>query len=603
MPSGQPHEHAQLGRRRVLAIAGGAVGAGLLPHSAAVDAAAGSASLRAVSMAMHIHGSFSEGIASMHAHLAQARRLGVDVIWWTDHDFRQYAFGYRRAFRFDRRTERENGHPLTWDELPALGGMGGRHFFVDDVHSPHEDGGSLFLRGDAAAGDAWGTYLLQGNAWNFTYSTSYLDTVLTLDVRPGQAGPDGQVVVEVGSSYRPATAGRPAGIYRLQYRVGAPAGRSTEEDGLLGVIGVPVRRVGRWQRLRMDLQSDHDALWPDTVRGDAALKVLRIGVRGRRGIRATGYVDRLRFLRGRRTPADGHAALAAIARDYRTRYPDIRTYAAAEVSLVNHVSSFGGDGTLPTYPEDSLVKDETEASQRKMVRFLHRHRAVVCLNHPEPDALAERLLRTRANGCDLIEVGRGNVEARLPSYDVAARNAIFLTATGVSDDHDGEDWLSTDQARWVTSVWSASKSRADLCAALVAGRAWFFDPLFWRGRIDLLLGGRAPMGGVLFTRSSRLALTVRVTGLPRDSRLEVVIGRCDRPGLADAEPRTRTVVVPAGQVEGGQWATRITRSDGVYARVEVRRDNGTIVGASNPVWALPERLRGEIDVPRPRVVG
>jgi hypothetical protein len=50
-----------------------------------------------VSMAMHIHGSFSEGIASMDAHLEQARRNGVDVIWWTDHDFRREAHGYRQA--------------------------------------------------------------------------------------------------------------------------------------------------------------------------------------------------------------------------------------------------------------------------------------------------------------------------------------------------------------------------------------------------------------------------------------------------------------------------------------------------------------------------
>jgi predicted metal-dependent phosphoesterase TrpH len=47
-------------------------------------------------MAMHLHGSFSEGTASMDAHLKQAQRLGVDVLWWTDHDFRVAALGYRR---------------------------------------------------------------------------------------------------------------------------------------------------------------------------------------------------------------------------------------------------------------------------------------------------------------------------------------------------------------------------------------------------------------------------------------------------------------------------------------------------------------------------
>ena len=39
-----------------------------------------------IRMAMHIHASFSEGTASMQAHLAEAERTGVDVIWWTEHE-------------------------------------------------------------------------------------------------------------------------------------------------------------------------------------------------------------------------------------------------------------------------------------------------------------------------------------------------------------------------------------------------------------------------------------------------------------------------------------------------------------------------------------
>ena len=113
---------------------------------------------------------------------------------------------------------------------------------------------------------------------------------------------------------------------------------------------------------------------------------------------------------------------------------------------MNHLNAFGGDGTLPTYPDDSLVKDGSNASQRAMVQFLHRHGAVVALNHPATgppgsDQLARKLVTTRGNGCDLVEVGRDNIEERLPAYDVTARNAIFLTATGVTDDHDGVDWL------------------------------------------------------------------------------------------------------------------------------------------------------------------
>ncbi len=590
----------RLDRRRLLVSAAGAAVAGMVPEEVAAGAAPRAAAVRPIAMAMHIHASFSEGGASMEAHIHQARQIGVDVIWWTDHDFRQYGLGYRQAVRFDGNGELENGRPVNWEALPAAGLTSWDHAFVTDRHSPDEDGGSLRVEAQAPAGDAWGTYLLQGNAWNFTYSTSYVDTVLTIDVRPGQAGPDGQLVIEVGSSNRPATGGRPAGKYRIQYRIGAAAGRWREEQGLLGVVGVPVVDVERWQRVRMDLQADHDALWPDTVRGDASLKILRVGVRARRGAGVSGYFDRLRFSRRRSTPADGHAAQAAVVRRMRERYPDVTQFPAAEISLVNHLNAFGGDGTLPTYPDASLEKDKSERAQRAMVRFLHRHGAVVSLNHPSIRNLPRKLVETHANGCDLIEVGRSHVELRLPSFDVAARNAVFITATGVSDDHAGEDWLDPDELRWVTTVWAESRARSDLLRSLRAGRAWFSDPLYWRGTLELRLGGQAPMGGVLLTGSRRLGLTVRASRLPQGSRLAVVVGRCDRPGLADLTPRTTTRVVPAADVVDGQWSTSVNRGDGVYARVEVRRADDTLIGFSNPVWGLPRALAGDIPIPAVR---
>ena len=66
-------------------------------------------------MAMHVHSSFIEGMASMATHLAQATNNGVDVIWWTDHDWRMAARCYRNVVHFDSLTaEREYGRPWTW---------------------------------------------------------------------------------------------------------------------------------------------------------------------------------------------------------------------------------------------------------------------------------------------------------------------------------------------------------------------------------------------------------------------------------------------------------------------------------------------------------
>lgn len=595
------HEQCELERRTLLKVAaGGLLGVGTM--GLPTDSAAGAAQLSAgdpVTMAMHIHGSFSEGTASMDAHLQQAQRLGVDVIWWTDHDFRVGAFGYRQAVGFDGEHESENG--LDWSWLPVIEGptASAGHTFITTPHSPYEYGGALRIQATGSYTGAPAAYLLEGEASDLTYSTSYADTVLELDVLPEQVSANGQIVVEIVSSYRPATAGRPAGRYRLQYRVGAPAGRSTEDQGRLGVIGIPAGTG--WQRVRMDLRADHAALWPDTVAGDASLKQLRVGVRVRAGATARGVVDRLRFLRARRSAAQGMDMLRTAVSAYRGRYPGITQHAASEISLVNHLNAFGGDGTLPTYTQTRPTKDTSVRAERQMVRFLKSHGACVSINHPAPRGLEDLLVRTRGFGADVIEIGTHlRVERLAKPYDVAARNAVFLTASGVTDDHCGNDWLNHATPRWVTGAWAASRHEADLSTAMRTGRAWFYDPLWWSGELDLLVDGHVPMGGVLLTRHRRVPVNVTATRLPQHGSVELVIGLCDRAGRGQLSPVNRSVVVPPRSFVQGHWSTNVHRRGGIYVRAMVRTGDGIIVGFSNPVWVLPESLVGTVSAPRGR---
>lgn len=592
---------AALDRRDLLRLAaGGLFGVGTLGLPTPGFATPALQTVGPVTMAMHVHGCFSEGTASMDAHLHQAKRLGVDVVWWTDHDFRIAALGYRRAVGFDGAKEYENGLPWTW--VPYTNGNPplADHDFVTTPHSPDEAGGALRMRITGPADGSAASYLLQGKAWNYTYSTSYIDTVLELDVLPELVSGSAHIVVEIGSSYRPASGGRPAGRYRLQYRIGAAAGYHREDSGRLGVVGVPRSGTG-WQRVRMDLRADHAKLWPDTVAGDASIKQLSVGVRASGGATARGVVDRLRFQRDRKSAADGMALLQSLVRIYRARYPGVTQYAAAEISLVEHLNAFG-DGTLPTYDTIAPYKDSSVGAQRDMVRFLHRQGAVVSINHPTPGPpLAHRLVTTNGLGADIIEIGTSRgVETLARAFDVAARNAVFLTASGVSDDHAGNDWLNPSGQRWITGAWPGSQSSRDLCAAMIAGRAWFFHPVWWRGELDLLVDGHVPMGGVLLTRHRTVPVRVTATALPSNGSLELVVGRCDRAGVDQLSPANRSVTVPASRVVGGRWSTDVTRGGGVYIRAMVRRHDGTVVGFSNPVWVLPDRLRGQLPVPRAR---
>src|SRR5215831_391345 len=87
------------------ASAGSAAALALLPGFARVPLRSPARAVTAdgtfaYSMAMHIHSSFSEFNGSMDAHLAQAALNAVDVVWWTDHDWRMEGVNYRDVTHF-----------------------------------------------------------------------------------------------------------------------------------------------------------------------------------------------------------------------------------------------------------------------------------------------------------------------------------------------------------------------------------------------------------------------------------------------------------------------------------------------------------------------
>jgi predicted metal-dependent phosphoesterase TrpH len=598
------HESA-FDRRRFLA-ASGLLGISTVGVSIGSEASASPKSVGdPVSMAMHIHGSFSEGIASMEAHLEQARRHGVDVIWWTDHDFRRTAHGYRQKIAFDGEHEQEGHWDLTWHPVRSGGVAASDLSFVTAPYNPSEPGQKMQVTMTAHPRGDWSSYQAEAKAQNVVYSTSYCDTSIELDVMLLARDGDARIVIEIVSSYRPARGDRPAGQYRIQYRIGGPVGRSKEKRGLVGVVGLPPVDPEVWRTITLDPRADHAALWPDTVADDASLWRLRFGVQARQGGSATAVFDRLTFRRGRDTADDPTARFSAVVEEYRARYPNITQYAAAEVSLVLHLNAFGGTGRFPHYASPQAVKNPSLSAQREMVTWLHGQGAVVSLNHPlagakGPDDLARRLITTRGQGVDVIEIGTGRDPFMMGRVlDAASRNGVFLTANGTTDDHRGTDWMGR-RRRWLTRVWSPTTQQADLCAALRGGRAWFYDPLRWDGLFDLNAGGTTPMGHVKFTRRGVVDVGVRATDLPAGSHLRMVIGKCDFAGPRRVQPLNRTLVVAARNIRRGRHVVPVKTASGVYVRAMVVLASGKLAGFSNPLWILPEARRETVRVPASR---
>ena len=252
-----------LSRRALLrAAAVGGLGVPLLSGCTSTGAGGGSgrAARDPVSVAMHLHSSFSEGTASMATHLDQARRLGVDVLFWTDHDFRVSAQGYRRRLGLAAPTDTEHGVELDL----AAAGRGRRT-------------GEVAYGGGAGADRPRRRRVrLDADAWNSTYCGSLADTALASSCGPGRAGSRGAAV---DLSYQPASGGRPPRRLPASTR---PARRPPGDAG-----GPPARTAwstypspAGWSTVDIRPVDDIRALWPDLVAEDNSLFRLRVGVLG-----------------------------------------------------------------------------------------------------------------------------------------------------------------------------------------------------------------------------------------------------------------------------------------------------------------------------------
>jgi hypothetical protein len=258
--------------------------------------------------------------------------------------------------------------------------------------------------------------------------------------------------------------------------------------------------------------------------------------------------------------------------------------------MTRHLNWFGGDQTLPAFPSPP-IRDNDPALARSMVDWLHSHGGIVSWNHPldveSRESLATLMIEQNNLGADLVEIARQPFPDYLWVLDVAARNAIFFTAIGTSDDHSGRDWLAEEE-RWITYAWAESTDRDHLVDALRAGRAWFTDPATYRGSMDLLVRGRPAMGAVLVTSAAVVPVEVLATDLPADATLEAIIGVVDLAGTAALEPSVEVRALrPVLFSDGAGFQLPIPVDRGTYVRTQARAVDGTIIGASNPLWLLP----------------
>ncbi|HEY1918103.1 MAG TPA: hypothetical protein VGH27_21220 [Streptosporangiaceae bacterium] len=582
-------------------------------------------------MAMHIHSSFSEQCGSMDSQLYQASTNQVDVLWWTDHDARMEAIGYRDVVHFTSLTQEQGGPgqgpPWLWQPRPTgslTSSSGGG--IVQNPCSPDDPvaGGSMHLAAQSKSGQATYGYYANCDTSGYNYRDNLTGQSLLIDILLASGWSKGYLELFIATSYHQASGGRPAGDYTLSYRfvpAGQPAGRVAQ--GINAVVTIPVQPTSSapWYTATITPSADIAALWPDLDHRDFALWELTLRAVST-GEMVEGYFDYLRLDRtisGEVQLQEQQAMEILLA----AKYPSVVQQQGLEVSwLLPHLNWFGGKVTMTDYG-GTTPKTYTEFLAGTLVPQAHQAGGLISYNHPFgykngpllPPAQQDALVRNVATamlpagsgpaalGSDLLEVGyplRGGCDLahHAALWDIMSRNAIFLTGNGVSDDHLGTNW-TTIIDNWTTSAWAASTRQADLLAAMAAGRAWFGSLPGFGGSLDISADTSCPMGSVSVSTVAKRQLTVDVTGVPARGSLQVLQGAVDYAGTAGLADNAQVVgSYPAAKLGGAPVQLKVSNKAGSYVRTQVLDASGTVVAMSNPVWLLRAAPPGGIPVAR-----
>lgn len=577
----------------------------------------------AYSMAMHIHSSFSELYGSMEAQLTEATKNAVDVLWWTEHDWRMDGWKYRDTVHFTSLTKEAGapGQGGDWHWVPKQQGPvaskhGGIVTHPATPNDPDPHGSlSLSVTSSSRSPATFGYYAdSEPSDWN--YRDNLTGQQISLDVLLEPGWQRGCLEISIVSSWRPATAGRPAGYYSIQYEiVPGSGGASHVTQGTKSFVTIPVQ-TGSWTTVTVTPSEDIAKLWPDVDNRDFALYKFSLNAVST-GDAVSGYFGYLRINRAN----GGNSCLQlqqAMMADSAASFPRVVQHQGVEVSWkLPHVNWYGNNITVPNY--QGVTHPHYLNYVIEQIHVAHQAGGVVSYNHPygtEPspplpasrqNALltetAKTLLASKVYGCDILEAGYDlragvNLAHHVALWDIMSRNGLFLTGTGVSDDHGGNAWQG-EPNNWTTSVWSPSTSQADLLAAVVAGRAWAGSLIGYRGSLDLLADGSCPMGSVSVSTATTRRLTVSATDVPTGGSLQVVQGPVDRAGDGDLSPGTQVIAsYPAADLASGKVTLPVDNRSASFVRTQVVSASGELAAFSNPVWLLRSTPSGGIPTPR-----
>jgi hypothetical protein len=559
------------------------------------------AALRPVSVQMHVHASMSEGPGSWRAANVHAKKIGLDVLWWSDHDWRMAYHTYNRAFGFEG-PELTTAVPTYYDpgtDTTAI--LPNERMMV--TLAPHKFNGNVrdaigrttteraiegtrsFEVAAAAAGAGWQVYLYEIDATRRTMKRSLASRVTLSFSAFADAGNEVMAAVRVDLSQQPPDMKAGAIYYVLSQATDTEL--KALEDAHTKFVRLPFE-AGAWNRVNVDVTRDADRLQLGGI--DNAIVAVSFGVLTR-GSRARAFFDDYKIhheLQGEALREEARAMAARYQKE-----SGVINYVGQELSFQAHMNPLG-----ERVPMIDYIKHPAGLTARETSDFVHANGGVLSLNHifgtarppadlnpSDPDSVRRfedmrirELTESRVHGADILEVGYPTrvlpMKSFLRVWDALSAAGIDVVGNGISDTHGSvAGWY--DGNNFVSWVWSRSASMADIVDGFRRGEVYFGDPVQFKGTLTLTTDDGHRMGSVVVTKKPEHRVMVRIDGLPAGARLRLVTN--GQPGAEDT---------PGGSRFEKQLL--VDTSTPAFVRVEAYTKEGRPLVFSNPIYFRSE---------------
>ena len=509
---------------------------------------------------LHVHGSFSEGDASMESVTEESRNVGLDVLWWSDHDgyFTQYHLV--SSFSFEGWQEpastNEDWTPNTAGEvtktksfeLVSLEGMAMYEAAITPEEA-HQGLNSLRMTG-ASSSTLFKEMLYRFSSQNnrdkrpvaaeVFVEISLLPRKITLNARPVI-----DILLSLHEPTPPATTWEQS---RVRYFLSNDSLAVAYRNG--SIYYVPVRyTTNAWNILSLPVTEDAIEGF-SYLRGiDNALYEVRLGVESCMSDTTVVFFDDFNITAALR--GDTLLNVQQIIMDsLQMETPEVTQLQAVEISEWVHLNEFGDGIDLPNYDSVALLggyldgsgwitdpEDFRTYSAQYVVQRAHDRGNVVSYNHlfgassnstggPDPQTTVDDLATVEVYGADILEVGyraRGghDLDTHLWVWDELAKKGLYLVGTGVGDSHGlaPGDWIQRTN-NMISWIYADAPTRASLVDGLKRGRVYFGDLTQFDGKVDITTPQGFVMGQVVITDRTDAQVNISIDGLTAGDQIQ-----------------------------------------------------------------------------------